>query len=671
MASRASATRSRSSRTARPSRATPTSSSGSTPTIRRSRTPGRSPEHRARHGCGRLRRLGGRPPPRPSGGELWDGVRSSAWSHSAAGRLSFRLEVLTAAILDGRAGRRRRRRGTGRRAAASTSAGRRQHGARRGGRTRQGVGHAPLETLFAELGGLEGGERVVHAGSAWVLAPGVGLDESAAVDPRSPYARHKAEEDELLPRLGDTDRGRLDRTSASSTSSGATRSRRALLPYLVSRLVARRAGRCLPRRSGARLQRRRRHRARPSRWLSRAPETRAGRSTTSAPAGRRRCASSRHSSPRSLGDPELIRFGAGLTADEHVPALVADATRVRGACSAGDVRDSLEERLRGARSWWLARLHGPPRPKTTRGAPSMTTCRTCKSDHLYLFLPLGDHPLANGFLREEQLEEPEAPFPLDVHVCLDCGLIQVADQVPAEYFRHYVYIPSSPRRCTGTSPASPARSDERFLSVRRTALTVDIGCNDGLFLLVPPRSGARGRSGSTRPRNIAELAREKGPRGRHRVLHARARASDPRGTRPGEGRRLDEHVPSHRRSRPVHAGCDAPARRRRRVRRRGSARTRARRAERVRRRLPRARLAAHGEVVRRPLPPVRARGLRCRAARHPRRLDPRLRPPRDERRSPSARRRRSGSTRRPGAGSSRGDVRRASATASSASGTSC
>ena len=52
----------------------------------------------------------------------------------------------------------------------------------------------------------------------------------------------------------------------------------------------------------------------------------------------------------------------------------------------------------------------------------MTTCRTCKSDRLYLFLPLGDHPLANGFLREEQLSESEALFPLDVHVCLDCGL---------------------------------------------------------------------------------------------------------------------------------------------------------------------------------------------------------------------------------------------------------
>jgi hypothetical protein len=72
----------------------------------------------------------------------------------------------------------------------------------------------------------------------------------------------------------------------------------------------------------------------------------------------------------------------------------------------------------------------------------MTTCRTCKSNRLYLFLELGEHPLANGFLREEQLGQSEARFPLHVYVCLDCGLIQVADQVPTGFFRHYVYIPS-------------------------------------------------------------------------------------------------------------------------------------------------------------------------------------------------------------------------------------
>jgi SAM-dependent methyltransferase len=138
----------------------------------------------------------------------------------------------------------------------------------------------------------------------------------------------------------------------------------------------------------------------------------------------------------------------------------------------------------------------------------MTSCRTCKSDRLYLFLPLGEHPLANGFLREEQLSEPEAHFPLDVHVCLDCGLIQVADQVPAEYFRHYVYIPSSADAMHGHFAGLADTLDQRFLGAP-DALTVDIGCNDGLFLSFLHERGSR-TLGIDPARNIAELARQKG-----------------------------------------------------------------------------------------------------------------------------------------------------------------
>lgn len=138
----------------------------------------------------------------------------------------------------------------------------------------------------------------------------------------------------------------------------------------------------------------------------------------------------------------------------------------------------------------------------------MTTCRTCKSDKLYLFLPLGDHPLANGFLRQEQLEEDEAHFPLDVHVCLDCGLIQVADQVPPEYFRHYVYIPSSAEAMHGHFAGLADVLAERFLQ-EPGDLTIDIGCNDGLFLSFLHGRGAR-TLGVDPARNIAELARERG-----------------------------------------------------------------------------------------------------------------------------------------------------------------
>ena len=138
----------------------------------------------------------------------------------------------------------------------------------------------------------------------------------------------------------------------------------------------------------------------------------------------------------------------------------------------------------------------------------MKTCRTCKSDRLYMFLPLGDHPLANGFLREEQLTDPEARFPLNVHACLQCGLIQVADQVPAGYFRHYVYIPSAAQAMHGHFAGLAEVVATRFLD-QPNALTVDIGCNDGLFLDFLRQRGAR-TLGIDPATNVIELARAKG-----------------------------------------------------------------------------------------------------------------------------------------------------------------
>ena len=138
----------------------------------------------------------------------------------------------------------------------------------------------------------------------------------------------------------------------------------------------------------------------------------------------------------------------------------------------------------------------------------MRNCRTCKSERLYLFLELGDHPLANGFLHEHQLEEPELRFPLDVHACLDCGLIQVADQIPAEYFRHYVYIPSASDVMHDHFEGLAGSIGGRFLGSPE-ALTIDIGCNDGLFLSFLRGQGKR-TLGIDPAENIAELARERG-----------------------------------------------------------------------------------------------------------------------------------------------------------------
>ena len=58
----------------------------------------------------------------------------------------------------------------------------------------------------------------------------------------------------------------------------------------------------------------------------------------------------------------------------------------------------------------------------------LEACRACGSARLLLFLPMGNHPPANLFVRPEDAAEPQPAFPLNAQACLDCGLIQVADQ---------------------------------------------------------------------------------------------------------------------------------------------------------------------------------------------------------------------------------------------------
>jgi len=70
-------------------------------------------------------------------------------------------------------------------------------------------------------------------------------------------------------------------------------------------------------------------------------------------------------------------------------------------------------------------------------------CRSCASRHLELVLSLGETPLANALLTEQQLTQPEARFPLDLAFCPECALVQITETVPPEQlFSHYLYFTS-------------------------------------------------------------------------------------------------------------------------------------------------------------------------------------------------------------------------------------
>src|SRR5712692_9981817 len=73
-----------------------------------------------------------------------------------------------------------------------------------------------------------------------------------------------------------------------------------------------------------------------------------------------------------------------------------------------------------------------------------SACRICGGHDLTKVWTLGPQPLANAFLRPEELELEELYFPLDVYFCRQCHLVQLVDiVVPEVMFRNYVYASST------------------------------------------------------------------------------------------------------------------------------------------------------------------------------------------------------------------------------------
>lgn len=49
-------------------------------------------------------------------------------------------------------------------------------------------------------------------------------------------------------------------------------------------------------------------------------------------------------------------------------------------------------------------------------------CRLCKSENIEMFLDLGLQPPSDAFITKEQIHEAQTIFPLQIFLCLDCGL---------------------------------------------------------------------------------------------------------------------------------------------------------------------------------------------------------------------------------------------------------
>lgn len=135
-----------------------------------------------------------------------------------------------------------------------------------------------------------------------------------------------------------------------------------------------------------------------------------------------------------------------------------------------------------------------------------TTCRGCDSPDLEVFLDLGDMVLAGGFLAGPDAIAREKTYPLPVHVCRGCGLVQILQAVdPQILFQDYSFASTTVGPLVTHFASYAQWLHKRF----KPSLVVEFGCNDGILLEPLQKLGVR-TCGVDVSQNIGDIARGKG-----------------------------------------------------------------------------------------------------------------------------------------------------------------
>jgi SAM-dependent methyltransferase len=136
-------------------------------------------------------------------------------------------------------------------------------------------------------------------------------------------------------------------------------------------------------------------------------------------------------------------------------------------------------------------------------------CRLCDSDRLLSVLDLGATPPCETFLTPDELDLPEATFPLHLRLCEDCLLLQIPALItPEDTFSEYAYFSSY--------SDSWVQHAQRFVddAVNRVGLgpdsfVVEVASNDG-YLLQHVISAGIPCLGIEPSVNVGASARERG-----------------------------------------------------------------------------------------------------------------------------------------------------------------
>ena len=110
-------------------------------------------------------------------------------------------------------------------------------------------------------------------------------------------------------------------------------------------------------------------------------------------------------------------------------------------------------------------------------------CRFCKEPLTHKFVDLVNCPPSNSFLSFEQLNQPEAYYPLTIYACSKCYLVQVDEYKKAEeiFNSDYVYFSSYSKCWVQHARHYVEDMIERF-KFNENSFVIEIASNDGYLL---------------------------------------------------------------------------------------------------------------------------------------------------------------------------------------------
>ncbi len=135
-------------------------------------------------------------------------------------------------------------------------------------------------------------------------------------------------------------------------------------------------------------------------------------------------------------------------------------------------------------------------------------CRSCGEVRLKGVLTLGQLPLANRLLTQDELSADEPSYPLDLVLCPNCSLVQITETVPPDVlFRNYAYFSSF---SDGMLKHARELAAQVVISqkLRPTSLVIEVASNDG-YLLKNYQAAGIPVLGIEPAVNVARVAQEK------------------------------------------------------------------------------------------------------------------------------------------------------------------